>query len=74
MGADFSPDLAAPCVVLSLFSAVLDYDLTSQPRVGQMAESGLFFGDLTLLKMPLEMSESEDFGKSFEHPGWMLVL
>ena len=44
-------------MVLSLLSAVFGCDPMAQPRVGQMAKSGLFFGDLALLKIPLEMSE-----------------
>lgn len=44
-------------MVLSLFSAVFSCDPAAQAHVGQMAKLGLFFGDLALLKIPLEMLE-----------------
>lgn len=44
-------------MVLSLLSAVGSCDPGAQPRVRQMAKFGLFFGDLALLKIHLQMSE-----------------
>jgi len=49
--------LAAWCMVLNLLSAVFGCNTTAQPHVRQMAKSGLFFGNLALLKIPMEMSE-----------------